>query len=68
MYTLNHCPIPNVAGIWISIYVQVCMQIQYISENQGDKQKWHVIDSLLVMSNDMILCVPADSYGKIYLS
>lgn len=65
--TLNHCPILNVVGIWISIYVQVCMQIQYISEKQGDKKKWHVIDSLLVMLNDMILCVPADSYGKIYL-
>lgn len=54
-------------SIWISIYVQVCMQMQYISEKQGDKQKWHVIDSLLVMLNDMILCVPADCYGKIYL-
>lgn len=37
--TLNHCLILNVVGIWISIYVQVCMQIQYISEKQGDKQK-----------------------------
>lgn len=43
------------------------MQIQYISEKQEDKQKWHVIDSLLVVLNDMILCVPPDSYGKIYL-
>lgn len=37
--TLNHCLILNVVGIWISIYVQVCMQIQYTLEKQGDKQK-----------------------------
>ena len=40
-------------GIWISIYVQVCMKIQYISEKEVDKQKWHVIDSLLVMLYDI---------------
>lgn len=40
-------------GIYVSIYVQVCMKIQYISEKEAGKQKQHIIDGLLETLDDV---------------
>lgn len=50
---ITDCPVLNVVSIWVSIYVQVCMKIQYTSEKEVDKQKRHVTDSLLVKLYDI---------------
>lgn len=69
-FWITDCPILTVVGIWTSIYVQVCVKIQYISEREADKQKWHVINSLLLMLHDVgpDPHVPAHAYVKINLS
>lgn len=52
LWTID-CPILNMIGIYVSIYVQVCMKIQYISEKEADKQKQHITDGLLETLDDV---------------